>query len=253
MPRDLPVQLCHVSKLISDSDTVKLPRWCIQRLGIREGDPIVAQLQPDVQQLKLYQPALVSLICLTPRYLNTKPEIRKALRRYKIINNNQLISLLCEDEAVYNFTLQCKPTNVNFWLNSDNLRIELIISSEMERIAALELIHFEAQKVNNDSEAIIKQRCFDLEYLQQMETETQLRVQMLSSQLKNLPKSIPKLQLKDSKANPKEIIPYSSSSQTSQAEVIIEEINGQGPTRVATPNNELVHEHHPITSQSMPI
>ncbi len=47
MPRDLPVQLCHVSKLISDSDTVKLPRWCIQRLGIREGDPIVVQLQPD--------------------------------------------------------------------------------------------------------------------------------------------------------------------------------------------------------------
>jgi hypothetical protein len=59
------------------------------------------------------------------------------------------------------------------------LRIELIISSEMERIAALELIHFEAQKVSKDSEAIFKQRGFDLEYLEQMETETQLRVQML--------------------------------------------------------------------------
>jgi len=41
-------------------------------------------------------------------------------------------------------------------LNSANVRVELVVSSEMERIAALELIHFEGQKVNKDSEAIIK-------------------------------------------------------------------------------------------------
>jgi len=113
-------------------------------LGIREGDPIVAQLQPDIQQLKLHQPALVSLICLTPRYLTNKPDLHKALARYKILSNNQQISLLCEDDEVYNFTLQSKPQNLLFLLNSTNFRIELVISSEMERIAALEMIHFES-------------------------------------------------------------------------------------------------------------
>jgi hypothetical protein len=51
---------------------------------------------------------------------------------------------LCEDDEVYNFTLQSKPQNLLFLLNSTNFRIELVISSEMERIAALEMIHFES-------------------------------------------------------------------------------------------------------------
>ena len=99
---------CSVINFVDfDDDTVKVPKWILNRLKLKVGQPLCVQLHKKPGQLYFYDAQGLELEPTTPNYFQleeayrTNPSmihlrVREALRRYKMLAVYSEIELLID-------------------------------------------------------------------------------------------------------------------------------------------------------------